>query len=452
MKRAKKITLKQMQRAFYSIFILVLFCTFNASAQDYDFGETPDDSVNCVKNYSLYIEYFKQKNYKEAQAPLEEVYKYCPKFHKSIYTNGTKVYQKLIKASEGDKAKQMIYVDSLLSLYDKRIKYFGEEGYVLGRKGVDLYRYKDDNTEEVYNTLKKSYDLEKDESEANAIYYYYKSLFLLYAKTKDKAKKEELLNLYDDLSGTLDKKLASDELSDNVKDGYQKVYDEVDKMFSKVASCEDLLELYSKKFEAEPDNEDLLKTITRNLDKKNCTDNELFFNSASKLHEIQPSYESAVALAINQKDNCGKAAEFFIQAAEMANDNEKKTKALMNASKCYLKIGQYSSSRTHARKALEINPNLGDAYIVIGTAYAASAGQCGDNNCTSKAAYWVAVDKFAKAKSVDPSVAEEATENINKYAAYFPGKEDCFFHNITDGSSYTVGCWINETTTARFNK
>ncbi|MCI5055894.1 MAG: hypothetical protein MRY83_07280, partial [Flavobacteriales bacterium] len=104
------------------------------------------------------------------------------------------------------------------------------------------------------------------------------------------------------------------------------------------------------------------------------------------------------------------------------------------------------------RKLLEVNANSGDAYLIIATAYAASAGSCGEDNCTKKAAYWAAVDKCIKAKNVDPSVAEEANKKINSYSAQFPGKEACFFLSITEGSSYTVGCWINETTTARFSK
>ena len=33
----------------------------------------------------------------------------------------------------------------------------------------------------------------------------------------------------------------------------------------------------------------------------------------------------------------------------------------------------------------------------------------------------------------------------------FPSKEDCFFYGINEGDSYTIGGWINETTSARFN-
>ena len=57
---------------------------------------------------------------------------------------------------------------------------------------------------------------------------------------------------------------------------------------------------------------------------------------------------------------------------------------------------------------------------------------------------------FRKAKSVDPSLAEEANKLIDTYSQYYPKKEDAFFHNVTEGSSYTVGGWINRTTKVRF--
>jgi hypothetical protein len=50
---------------------------------------------------------------------------------------------------------------------------------------------------------------------------------------------------------------------------------------------------------------------------------------------------------------------------------------------------------------------------------------------------------------VDASVASEANSKIKKYSEYFPGKEDAFFKNIKDGDSYTVECWIGESTTVR---
>ena len=84
--------------------------------------------------------------------------------------------------------------------------------------------------------------------------------------------------------------------------------------------------------------------------------------------------------------------------------------------------------------------------------YAASADACGTDEISKKAAYWAAVDKYYRAKSIDPSLEQVANERIYSYSRAFPALERLFFHDLKEGDSYTVGCWINETTTVRSSK
>ena len=63
--------------------------------------------------------------------------------------------------------------------------------------------------------------------------------------------------------------------------------------------------------------------------------------------------------------------------------------------------------------------------------------------------YFAVIDKLQKAKSVDPSIAEEADKLIRTYSAYTPKDEDLFFIGIKKGDAVTIGGWIGETTTVR---
>lgn len=85
---------------------------------------------------------------------------------------------------------------------------------------------------------------------------------------------------------------------------------------------------------------------------------------------------------------------------------------------------------------------------MIGDSYALCASACGDA-FEVKTVYWAAVDQYAKAKAADKGVAGAANSRINTYSNYFPEKKDVFFRNLTDGSSYTLKCWPNVTTTIR---
>ena len=66
-----------------------------------------------------------------------------------------------------------------------------------------------------------------------------------------------------------------------------------------------------------------------------------------------------------------------------------------------------------------------------------------------KAVFWIAVDQFITAKTIDTSKTIEADELINRYSQYFPNAEVAFFYGVHEGQEYTVGCWINEKTIVR---
>ena len=80
--------------------------------------------------------------------------------------------------------------------------------------------------------------------------------------------------------------------------------------------------------------------------------------------------------------------------------------------------------------------------------YAAS-NSCGANEFENKAVYWLAIDVYKKAKSIDASLTAMVANKIASYSKRYPDKETAFFHGYQNGQNYTVGCWINRTTTIR---
>jgi hypothetical protein len=99
-------------------------------------------------------------------------------------------------------------------------------------------------------------------------------------------------------------------------------------------------------------------------------------------------------------------------------------------------------------KAISFNGSYGKAYILIAQMYASSPNWS-DEAALNKCTYFAAIDKLQRAKSVDPSVAEEAQKLINTYAGHTPKDEDLFFLGLKKGNSVTIGGWIGETTTIR---
>jgi tetratricopeptide (TPR) repeat protein len=178
----------------------------------------------------------------------------------------------------------------------------------------------------------------------------------------------------------------------------------------------------------------------------------VFFTAAVALHKIQPTAESAAALATMsyKKDEFTKAISFYDEATKLATTAEDKAEFQFTIAQIYNKdLNNFSRSREYARNSLELKPNNGKAYLLIGSMYAKSRGIF-DDPVLAKSVFWVAVDKFQKAKQVDPSVAGDANDLIRTYSAYFPSKDDIFFQpQLSAGKSFFVGGWIGESTTCR---
>jgi len=406
------------------------------------------DSVTCVRNLSIYRGFFQNKNYADALESWRWVFNNCPLSTQNMYLDGAVMYKDMINTEKVPEKKEKL-VDTLMSIYDKRIKYFGREGFVLGRKGVDLFYLNPSKMEEAYAILGKSINIEKNISKADVLAAYFQSS----VKLSDSVKygKSIVIDAYMLVSEIIDFNLKN-----NPKDSvyYNPTKANVEQLFAPLATCPDLINIYTKKYEATPENKELLINITTLLSKYNCIEEELFFKAAESLHKIEPTANTAYLMGKIQlsKKQYAKAAEYLQQAIKLfkEEENNKKADALLQLSEIYyLYLNQLVKAKAFALQSLELRPTDGRPLILIGDMYATSAPSCGENDIEKKVAYWAAVDKYVKAKSMDASLTNIANERIATWSKYFPKDELIFFYNFQKGEPYTVGCWINETTIIR---
>jgi tetratricopeptide (TPR) repeat protein len=353
--------------------------------------------------------------------------------------------------TETDKDKKEKFIDTLMMVYDKRIQYFGNEGYVLGKKGSDLYKYRPNAYEETYEILKKSIELEGNDANGPSLIYYFRSAEKL---VKDaKADKTILVDIYDQSSDIIDANIKKCKAEDDQKGvtNWENIKGNVELSFEPYATCEDLISIYTIKFNENQNNIELLKKITKILDKKNCTDSELFFLATENLHKAEPNAMSAELMGkmYIKREEYTTAANYLNEAVTLFEDGNDKADAYFLLANVNVLLVRYETARANCYEVLKVRPNDGKTYILIGDMYASSAKDCGDNDLTSRGAYWAAVDKYLKAKNVDPAVAELADTKINTFTQYFPATETIFFYDLKKGDSYRVGCWINENTTVR---
>lgn len=409
-----------------------------------------EDSVLCLKNLSLYRENAKHGDFEAAYPYWLHVYQSCPKASKNIYLDGVKIFKYKISKAQDAELKSA-YVDTLMLLYDARIQYFGQKGNVRGRQGVDLLKYKRNDdikfVEQAYNYLDESITLGKGKSSDPVIATYLSASLTLYQnQIFDEAK---VIEDYLRVSDLIDGKIAA-------KPGKTKLTElkaSMDENFSKQgpSSCETLISYFTAEIEKKPEDASFLSMLTTLLRKRDCTDSELFFNASKLQHKLAPTSESAfnIALMASKKANYEEAINFYKQAVELEMDEVKKADYYIGVASSYQKLGNKASAREFARKTIDADPNYGEAYLLIGRLYAESRNDC-PNEELPGAIYWCAVDQFIKAKSVKPELEETANKLILTYSKHFPNKEEAFFREVHEGSSYTVQCWINETTKARF--
>lgn len=407
------------------------------------------DSVEVFKSYSLYREFFKQDNYKDAHKYWRYVFKNAPGLRQTTHIDGIKIYDKLIEKAGDDEAAKAALLDTLLYIYDVRIKCFGETGDIFGRKALSMLEHGYDDVK-TYKTFEKSLELSGNDAAYYVVQYY------IYAAIKANRAGAitdvELLEIYGKLMDIVDYNIDN-----NVKDKlkFEKAADVISDAMSKtnLLNCENLKPVLQQQYNNKPDDPRNLKKIYKQLYHAQCATDELFVEVATKLFEIEPDAEKARILALNKsnKKEYTEAIKYWKVALDMVEDNEKKAEYSLTIARMYQNAGDYSSARSYANKAADYKSGWGEPYLLIGDLYRGSGNRCGEGTgFESQVVTWPAIDMYEKAKQVDSSISSKANSRIKDSEKYMPSKEEGFFQGIREGDDFKVECWINTTTKVRF--
>ena len=430
--------------------------------------EEPTITEECVINVSLFHESVKNKMYADAYGPWWEVYTTCPNANKSIYTDGAKIVEALYQATS-DPAEKERLAKLAIEMQDKRIRFFGNDpkypkAYILGEKGlayVDFYG--ESKLEEARTCLRESAEAMGTKSKMMVLKSLVDVSYALYKQDKD-GKAEQLISDYELASNLLGDQ-ASDPNNKNA-DLASKQKDYVDNIFaiSGAADCSKLDELYWDDVRDNVNNLEVLQKIVKLYKRVRCTESDIYFSACEASHKLQPTDESAAGCASMsaKKGDYEQAVAYYDEAIKLAmieDELEDVADYQYNAAfYCYNNLKKYQEARKYALasiatlNSLGMNKGQGRCYIIIGMCYAATQlyPQDAKGRILNKTVYWVAVDKFVKAKQVDPSVEAQANEFISSYSKYYPSKEERFdLPNEFSGSTYFVGGWIGESTNIR---
>lgn len=420
---------------FLTGFILLLFVNV-ASAQ----WNWPEDKETAETKNALYTDNFKQGNFRAAANHLYWLLVHAPNLNKSIYINGVKIYDGLA-SEESDEAKKIIYQDSVLLLYDLRIKYFNEEASVLNRKVYDAYKFYS-NDKDRYNELltlfKSTFELNGNKvMDTNLLPYM--DVVRRYKLSGGKITDEEILEIYEQIVGITNYKIEV--VKQNV-DRLKIILDQVNALLIGTidVDCNFVEKTLGQKLNEEPDNLKLAKNIMRLSFAGKCLDSEVFFKATIVVQKYEPEYGLAklIGQTSASKGNFDMAIKYLEESVELTDDNTKKADSYYSLAVIQANQEKKVSARDYARKALAADPTKTDAYKIIGNLYYNSANEChkGENPVHDKAVYIAAYEMFKRAGD---------SAGMSRAQAQFPTMEEIFTWDMQVGDEYRVGCWINET-------
>lgn len=418
-----------------------------------------DGDKEFMSQFTLERQFYEQKDYKSALSHWRKLFKIYPKSSVNVYIHGINMFQSILDKTT-DRTLKDHYIDTLMMVYDKRIKYFDQKGYNLGRQGTDYLKYKllgnenltDDQLKPImkkgYNYVEESAKLQGNETEAPVLILLMQTTARLFGLGELPV--DKVLENYDITTKIVNANLAKDPNNAN----FLTAKDQIDQIFvaSGAANCDVLNKMYTAKFNDISNNIDELKKMLALFDRQKCDDSPLYGKAAEKLYSLEPSAEAAYNMArmFVKANEMDKATEYYNKAVSIEKDPKNLSKYYLELAK--INLAKYSEAKVYAKKAIENDPNNGGAYMFLGDIYARNAKNYGKDDFENRYLYWLAVDYFQKARKVDPSLDAEAKEKINLYSQYFPSKEDIFFNGLTVGQTVNVGGWVGESTTVREKK
>ena len=425
--------------------VFALGVVTSASSQCSDYKWPEDGAAKAKAQESLVLlKDNKGINPKQAIAPFNWLVANAPDLNKSVYIYGAEVYDALAKKEkvEDKKAK---YVDSLLIVYDLRVKNTpcDEVASIMNRKALAAYPYliNDARVKDLLEMMNKAVEMNGDNIMDGTLVPYMQTIMIVKLKYKTPAD-DEVIEDYDKLS---------DIISNKAKGGDPKKYNnyqsQVDDLFDKMGipmNCDKTKARLEPKYRANPSDLDVAKKIFYGFLQGKCTDDPLWLETGEKVYKDKPEFGIAKNLAIKylSRDNYDKAREWFKKALEQAEEKEDKVETLISLGSLEAIRGGLSDARSYYRQALSVDSGNKEAYERIGDLYWKSFDTCAgkEKMAEDRRVYLIAYDYYQKAGD---------GKKMNQAKEQFPSKEEIFVIGASPGTSTRVDCWINETTTWR---
>ena len=342
----------------------------------------------------------------------QKVYDKAPGFSILVYTDGSAIYREMaaVAKEEGDDAKFEEYSKEALALLEKGEECYPETQGKFGPAKAYIYELLYPNKySTILNLYTEGLGADTDPYSLASIARYAK--YMGYIGEIDQAKSNSLLSKVKQVAmakkGQRDYDYALEQIT-----GIEKQYAELEAEKQSQASTGS--------------------------------------TGSQSTGETSGAYDTMMSAA--QSGNLSQAMSSFKKYIAGIDDVESKYQTAMYIGGVMYQGKDFAKAREAYRVAINADGAKGDPYYYIGMMYLSSGELCGPGTgFDSQRVLWPAFDKLntAIAKGISADLASDAKSTMSQYKQYLPTKAQLAAEGLSEGASYTVPCWINETTTVR---
>ena len=390
----------------------------------------------------LYADAVKMGDFKGAIPPLSWLIMVAPDLNKSLYQNGAKIYDNLAKV-EKDPAQKIVYLDSLMWMYDMRMKYFGDSVNVMNRKIFKAYKYhikNYDQSEWLLEMFDVTYKISGSKvMDQNLLAYM--NVIKVNKLVKKNLSDEEVLARYENISEVIEGKVNVIEAKGGSVAKLMVQKNAIDKILTEIVTidCDFVHDTMGPKFKANPDDIKLVKRMFSFMLTGKCTASDLFLDVSKQLYKLEPDF--GVAKLIGTKclaaGDYSCASQYYNEAIQHTEDGTKKAEIYIQMGKMEVKKKNKSAARANFRKAISADAANKEPWTLIGDLYYHSFEQCKkmENMVKDRLVFILAYDMYRRGGN---------SSKMHNAKSQFPSKEEIFNQDYVVGQSMTINCWIKE--------
>lgn len=398
--------------------------------------------------HQLYMEYGEfTKNYEQAYPRWYWLFMKAPRCDERIYKLGPTIVKHEI-AIEKEGYRRQVLEDTLFMVYDQWIKYFKQEGKILGLKAIEMFDRRLDSRyyDELLKTVNRSVELQKVMTTQDVLPVYYKMNIIMY--NKGSLPKEKLLSAFSMANEVVAYKHTNPSLYRGL---YQKCREEMYQLIEKhgiVSSCEDVEAIFNSSFNKYPGDTILVDLYHQYINQRECEWNKNFVAVAIKKFNNNP--ESSLAADIANyfvADQKYDSAVFYLKLAiQYEEDNKIKSDYAYKIADVYFTgLKDVTNARFFAMQSDSLDHSSGKPIMLMGDLFLYDINSCTNGDTIhNKMIYLLVAEKYNEAKRRNADLAEDIQTKLATIESQLPTDSNIINAGYSIGEIYKIDCWNTE--------